>query len=205
MHIVDGTLSLPIIAVGSTLAVGGVALGLRALDAQRVPAAAMLSAVFFVASLISVPVGPSSAHLIMSGVAGLILGWAAFPALFVGLLLQTLFFGYGGLTVLGVNTLNIALPAVIVGLAAQPFLLHKRTDIALIAGGLAGGGAIALTAIFVALELALTGEAFFVSAQGVVLIHIPIMMIEGLISVAVVRFLRQVKPALLTPGRRSWA
>jgi cobalt/nickel transport system permease protein len=44
----------------------------------------VLSATFFVASLIHVPVGPSSVHLIMSGLAGLVLGWTAFPALFVG-------------------------------------------------------------------------------------------------------------------------
>ncbi|MDJ0931506.1 energy-coupling factor ABC transporter permease [Breoghania sp.] len=33
------------------------------------------------------PIVPSSVHLILNELAGLVLGWAAFPALFVGLLL----------------------------------------------------------------------------------------------------------------------
>ncbi len=197
MHIVDGALSLPVIVTGTTLAVGGMAMGLRKLDIERVPAAAMLSAAFFVASLIHVPVGPSSVHLIMSGPAGLVLGWAAFPALFVGLLLQTLFFGFGGLTVLGVNTLNIALPAVIVGALARPFLLSASPRRAAIVGGLAGAGAITLTALLVALSLSLSHEAFWASAQIVLISHISIMLIEGAISAALVSFLRQVKPELL--------
>lgn len=204
MHIVDGALSLPVIVTGTTLAVGGMAVGLRALDVDRVPAAAMLSAAFFVASLVHVPVGPSSVHLIMSGPAGLILGWAAFPALFVGLLLQTLFFGFGGLTVLGVNTLNIALPAVLVGLLARPLLVGATPRRAAIVGGIAGAGAITMTAILVALSLAFSHEAFWASAQVVLVSHISIMLIEGAISAALVSFLLQVKPELLkAPIRRG--
>jgi len=124
MHIVDGALSNPVVIGGAVAAVGGIALGLRALPLDRIPAAGVLSASFFVTSLIHVPVGPSSVHLILNGLAGLILGWAAFPALFVGLVLQAVFFGFGGLTVLGVNTVNIALAAVIVGLVFRPLILR---------------------------------------------------------------------------------
>ncbi len=44
---------------------------------------------------------------------GLLLGWPAFPAILVGLFLQALLFQFGGLTVLGVNTFNVAVPAVL--------------------------------------------------------------------------------------------
>ncbi|NBC95536.1 MAG: cobalamin biosynthesis protein CbiM, partial [Deinococcus-Thermus bacterium] len=88
MHIVDGALAGEVVAGGAVLAVGGLAVGLRSLDLERIPAAGLLAATFFTASLIHVPLGPSSVHLIMNGLAGLVLGWAAFPALFVGLLLQ---------------------------------------------------------------------------------------------------------------------
>ncbi|MCV6597055.1 MAG: cobalt transporter CbiM, partial [Mangrovicoccus sp.] len=103
MHIVDGALSNPVVIGGAIAAAGGIAMGLRSLDLDRIPTAGVLSAAFFVASLIHVPIGPSSVHLILNGLAGLLLGWAAFPALFVGLLLQAVFFGFGGLTVLGIN------------------------------------------------------------------------------------------------------
>ncbi len=71
---------------------------------------AVLSSVFFIASLIHVPVGPSAAHLILNGVCGLLLGWMAFPAILVGLALHALLFQFGGLTTLGVNTFNMAFP-----------------------------------------------------------------------------------------------
>ncbi len=196
---------MPVVAASSVLAVGGMALGLRALNVDRVPAAAMLSAAFFVASLVHVPVGPTSVHLIMSGPAGLILGWAAFPALFVGLLLQTLFFGFGGLTVLGVNTLNIALPAVMVGVLARPFLMSGNLRRTAIVGGLASAGAITSTALLVALDLWLSSQAFWAAAQVILVSHISIMVIEGAIGAALVSFLRQVKPELLMAPLRATA
>ncbi|MFW5833801.1 MAG: energy-coupling factor ABC transporter permease, partial [Pseudomonadota bacterium] len=67
MHIVDGALATEVVAGGAVLAVGGLALGLRQLDLERIPAAGLLAATFFVASLIHVPIGPTSVHLIMNG------------------------------------------------------------------------------------------------------------------------------------------
>jgi cobalt/nickel transport system permease protein len=50
------------------------------------------------------------------GIVGLRLGWGAFPAILVALTLQTVFFRFGGITTLGVNTVSMAMPAVIIGL-----------------------------------------------------------------------------------------
>ena len=119
MHIVDGALSNEVLIVGSAMSAVGIVVGLRKLTMDLIPAAGVLSATFFVASLIHVPLGFSSVHLILNGLAGIILGWAAFPALFVALLLQAVFFAFGGISVLGVNTLNIAAPAVLVGLMVK--------------------------------------------------------------------------------------
>ena len=44
---------------------------------------------------------------------GLVLGWAIFPTVLVGLILQVVFFSIAGPTVLGINTLIMALPGVI--------------------------------------------------------------------------------------------
>ena len=82
MHIVDGALSNPVVIGGAVLAIAGIARGLKDLDMERIPAAGVLSAAFFVAALVQIPIGPSRVHLIMNGLAGLVLGWVAFPALF---------------------------------------------------------------------------------------------------------------------------
>lgn len=203
MHIVDGALSNPVVIGGAIAAVGGIAMGLRSLPLERIPAAGVLSASFFVASLIHVPIGPSSVHLILNGLAGLILGWAAFPALFVGLLLQAVFFGFGGLTVLGVNAVNIALPAVLVGLAFRPLVARGSPLEGAIWGGIGGAMAIALTTLAVALSLMLSGDEFILAAKLVFFSHIPVMLIEGLLSAAAIFLARRVKPELFidTKGR----
>ena len=196
VHIVDGALAGEVVAGGAVLAVGGLALGLRTLDLERIPAAGLLSATFFTASLIHVPLGPSSVHLIMNGLAGLVLGWAAFPALFVGLLLQAVFFGFGGVTVLGVNTIAIALPAVLVGLAARPLLREPAPGRAAVVGALAGGAAIAGTAVLVAAALTLSGEAFVPAAKLVLVAHVPVIVVEAFVCAAAVVLIRKVKPEL---------
>ena len=99
------------LAFGAAVTAGMLAVALRNLDYERIPQAAVMAAAFFVASLVQVPLGPASMHLLLNGLMGLVLGWAAVPALLVGLVLQAVFFGYGGLVVLGVNTMNLALPA----------------------------------------------------------------------------------------------
>jgi cobalt/nickel transport system permease protein len=113
MHISEGVLSGPVLISGGALAAAGTAIGLKKLDYDRIAQAGILSAAFFVASLIHVPIGPSNAHLILNGLVGLLLGWAAFPAILVALVLQAMLFQFGGITGLGVNTIIMALPAVL--------------------------------------------------------------------------------------------
>ncbi|MBZ4021757.1 cobalamin biosynthesis protein CbiM [Rhodobacter sp. TJ_12] len=198
MHIVDGALSAPVLVAGAALTVGGITLGLRQMTLERIPAAGVLSASFFVASLIHVAVGPSSVHLILNGLAGLVLGWTAFPALFVALVLQAVFFGFGGITVLGVNTFNIAMPAVLLGLALRSLIANAAPTMAAVWGALGGGGAIALTTLFVAASLVFSGEAFVPAAKLVFFAHIPVMVIEAAVSAAAILLIKRVKPELFT-------
>lgn len=121
-HIPDGVLSAPVLISGALVSTGLLAVALRRLREAELPRAAVLAAAFFVSSLISVPLGPSSVHLLLNGLMGLLLGWAAVPAIFVALILQAVFFGFGGLLVLGVNTLNLVLPALIVARLLRPML-----------------------------------------------------------------------------------
>lgn len=197
MHIVDGALANSVVIGGAIATVAGLAMGLRALPMEKIPAAGVLSATFFVASLVNVPIGPSSVHLILNGLVGLILGWAAFPALVVGLLLQAVFFGFGGVTVLGVNAFNIAMPAVIVGLLFGPLIRRASVRAASLWGGLAGALANVMTTFGVAGALALSGDQFLPAAKLVFLAHLPIVVIEGFLTAAAVTLIFKVKPALL--------
>lgn len=194
MHIVDGALADSVVIGGAVLAVAGISYGLSRMDLERIPQMGVLSAAFFIASLIHVPVGPTSLHLILNGLIGLALGWAAFPVLFVALILQAVFFGYGGLIVLGVNTLNIALPGVIAWLLIEKRVLINPPQQAAIWGGIAGALSILLTATMVSISLALSGEAFVAAAKLVLWSHIPLMVIEALVTAAAVFLLTKVKP-----------
>ena len=114
MHISEGYLSGPVLVSGAALAAAGTAIGLKALDYDRIAQAGILASAFFVASLVHVPIGPANAHLILNGIIGLLLGWSAFPVILAALVLQSVFFQFGGITSLGVNTVIMAAPAVAV-------------------------------------------------------------------------------------------
>ncbi|MGF1760365.1 cobalt transporter CbiM [Photobacterium sagamiensis] len=191
MHIVDGVLATPVLTVGIITTVIGTAWGLRSLSDEKLPQAAVLAACFFVASLIHIPLGPSSVHLIFNGLIGLLLGWAAFPVVLIGLIFQAVFFGFGGIVVLGINCLNIALPAIIVGLILKPWL---RRLPAVAVGFVAGFGAVLLTALFVALSLALSGDGFITSAKLVMFGHLPVALMEGVVSAFAYKLLCKVRP-----------
>ena len=197
MHISEGILSAPVLVGGAALALGGLAKGLKAIGEDDIPKAAVLAAVFFVASLIHVNIGPGSAHLILSGLIGLLLGWAAFPVIFAGLLLQGVLFQFGGLTVLGVNTFNMALPAVLLGVLLRSPINSRRKAVSALAAFACGGGAILLSSLLVALSLYLTGREFKFVALEILAANVPIMVIEGLMCVLVVGFLAKVRPSLL--------
>lgn len=203
MHIAEGVLSGPVLISGAALAAAGTAVGLKRLDYDRIPQAAVLSAAFFVASLVHVPVGPSSAHLILNGLVGLLLGWAAFPAILVALLLQGVLFQFGGITTLGVNTLIMALPAVICHGLFAPWIRPDRAARTAVAAAFACGGlAVFLASLVVGLALTATAESFFEIAAAVVAANLPVLVIEGIITAFCVGFLRKVQPGLL-PGANN--
>ncbi|MEL7275648.1 MAG: cobalt transporter CbiM [Pseudomonadota bacterium] len=204
MHIVDGVLSAPVLIGGAAMTVAGLGIGLRSMPIERIPSAGVLSAVFFVASTIHVSVGPSSVHLMMNGLAGLVLGWAVIPALFVGLLLQAVFFGFGGVTVLGVNTVIVVLPALATYYLCGPGLRRAaRREVAAIWGAVGGALSIALTALTVATVLMLSGDMFAPVAQLVLLSHLPVMAVEAALTAAAVALIWQVKPEVLIRPERT--
>ncbi|MBW1837726.1 MAG: cobalt transporter CbiM [Deltaproteobacteria bacterium] len=201
MHISEGVLSAPVLLSGAALTAAGTAIGLKNLDYDHIAQVGILSATFFVASLIHVPIGPSSVHLLINGIVGLLLGWAAFPAILVGLALQAMFFQFGGITVLGVNTLNVAGPAVVCYYLFGPWV-RKKTAVATVAAFACGALSVFLTALMVAVSLMFTEESFFEIASMVVVAHVPVMIIEGIVTGFCIAFLKKVQPASL-PGFSS--
>ncbi|NER80847.1 MAG: cobalt transporter CbiM, partial [Leptolyngbya sp. SIO1D8] len=118
MHIPDGILPAQICVGGYAIAGSVTWYALRQIykisDPQaEIPKAAMLAAAFFVGSSISIPIPPASVHLMLNGLLGALLGWYAWPAILIGLFLQAVLIGHGGLTTLGVNAVMIGTPALI--------------------------------------------------------------------------------------------
>ena len=201
MHFPDGVLSKPVVMTSSAVAIAGVAYGLRSIDYDQIPRVAVLAATFFAASLIHVPVGPTSTHLILNGMMGLLIGWAAFPALLVALLLQAVFFGFGGFTSLGGNVVLMAIPAVLVyhlfGVRIRKATSSKRL---FTIGLLTGMTAITLTALIGSGLLFLSGREFIGAVAAILLAHIPVAIIEGFVTGAILSFLYKVRPELLQHG-----
>jgi cobalt/nickel transport system permease protein len=197
MHISEGILSAPVLATGAAVTVAGTAIGLKKMDYDKAPAVALLSAVFFIASLVHVPVGPAAAHLVLNGLCGVLLGWLAFPAILVGVTLHAILFQFGGLTTLGVNTFNMAFPAVVMGYMCRAGILSSNSLVRGACEFLAGAGSILLAALLVALSLAASGDSLRSVAWLIVAAHIPVMIVEGIITVFAIEFLRRIRPEAL--------
>ena len=198
MHISEGILSAPVLLSGVVLTSVGTAVGLKKMDYDRIARAGILAAAFFVASLIHVPIGPASVHLVLNGIVGLLMGWAAFPVILVGLMLQGVIFQFGGITTLGVNTVIMATPALIGHYVFGP-LIQKKSVIASAASFGCGFSAILFGTVLVAAALMFTQKDFFEVTLVVAAANFPLMIIEGFITVFCVAFLKKVQPAML-PG-----
>ncbi len=197
MHISDGILSAPVLITGFIGTIAVAAYTMRQLDLDDIPKVSVITSVFFVASLIHVPIGPSSVHLILGGLVGVVLGVRAFPAIMLGIILQTILFGHGGVTVIGVNTMMLGGGGLI---AYGIWQLRHRFDIKkkeMIFGGLAGAAAIFSSGIVLALSLVTTGEEFIATAIYTLVAHIPVMIIEAMVVGACAAFLAKVKPDAL--------
>ena len=116
VHISDGVLLPSWQLLGAVLAVGLLFHGARRIAEDEVPRLGVLTAAFFVASQIHLPVaGVGSAHLLLNGLMAAVLGRRAVVAIGIGLAMQVLLFGHGGWNTLGVNLVVYTLPTLPVG------------------------------------------------------------------------------------------
>jgi cobalt/nickel transport system permease protein len=197
VHLADGVLSNPA-WVGGYLAAGVlVGFSMWRVREEEIPRIGVMTAAFFVASQIHIPLGVTSAHLLLNGLVGVLLGRRAAVAIVVGLFLQSFLFAHGGLTALGVNVTVYALPAVIAGMLFRPVRrLGWLSDFAL--GLLFGGTTAIVTVVLNYLILLFAGVEDWQALAWIVLVsHLPIIVVEAIGVGFVVRHLGKVKPEWL--------
>jgi cobalt/nickel transport system permease protein len=199
MHISDGVLPLSAAIGGYVASAVITAYSARQTRSTDLPKVAVVTSAFFVASLIHVPFGPTSVHLLLPGLVGAMLGPGAFLSIGLGLLLQSLLFQFGGITALGANALMMGLPALLCGKIFQTWKGNFRRR-QMIVGGIAGALGTTAAAVILALLLASGGEDFFGVAKIALAAHLPVIIIEGAITAFTVGFLNRVKPELLEPA-----
>ena len=203
MHLSEGLLRPEILIGGAVISAAFTLYAFKTLKDDEIPKTAVLSALFFLASFIHVPIGPTSVHLVLGGIVGAMLGIRAFIAIFVALLLQGVLFGFGGLTTLGINLFNLATPTLIgYWLFMLPSTKRWQKDLLWF---LVGFIPLALSAFLLSLTLALNGDAFVDAAKLALMAHLPIMFIEGFITLFALRFIEKVSPHLLHVKKECYA
>lgn len=198
VHLSDGAIA------GPWLVGGFVGAGLLLLVAswrlteEWVPRIGVLSAAFFIGSTIHIKLAvlPTSVHLVLNGLVGVVLGRRAPLAVTVGLALQYFLLAHGGLTTLGLNACIIGIPAVIAG---QLFPLLRRAGVPAFALGCLLGTGAAGAAVGLNFFVLLAGgkDDWETLAKLVLLAHVPVVIVEGLMLGVVVRYLKKVKPEML--------
>ena len=180
MHIADGVLTAPTLITGGALALTGIWYGLRKLAPEKMMSVAILTAAFFVVTLIHLP---GDIHLVLNGLLGVVLGWAAFPAVAVALLLQCVLFQ---LCIAG-------FPAVLCGALFRRFFACQGH---MVMAFLCGLSSIILSALTASLFLISSGPMFWGTASALLIGHIPIMLLEGLVTAFIYTRVIQIVPEL---------
>ena len=211
MHMADALLSP---AVGATMwAVSAVSIGVSAvkikkdeLSEKKLPIMAVTGAFVFAAQMINftIPGTGSSGH-IGGGIllAGLLGGFPALLSIAAVLIIQCLFFADGGLLALGCNIFNMGvIPCLIIyPLLFKPLLRSnvsaKRLTLASILSVMLG---LEVGAFCVVLETVASGvtELPFATFTALMLpIHLAIGLVEGVVTAAILCFVRSMRPELL--------
>lgn len=202
MHLHEAVLAgspagIGVLCAGAVGTAVGTAIGLRKMDNEHVPCVAVVTSAFFVISSIHVPAGVTSVHLVLTGLVGLLLGWTAFPALLIALMLQALLLGHGGVLALGINTLVMATPAVVCHHVFRRSVCCGHDKVAGLAGVVGGATGVLGAAFLMSTALWLSGEAFTVPAVAILVSHLGVALVEGLVTGGAVVFLRRVRPDVL--------
>ncbi|MGF1480674.1 MAG: cobalt transporter CbiM [Cyanophyceae cyanobacterium] len=211
MHIPDGIIDSPTVLVGGYAITGGVTwyclhkINKEKNPQAKIPKAALLTVAFFVVNLINIPVPPSSIHLVLNGLMGVVLGYYAFLAILVALFFQAMLFQHGGITTLGINAVIMGIPALF---AYAIFRLRHRVKIndqqktrifAFVAGasGVMIAAAIFATVVITTITSDLDAQTERNAVYLSFLVYSIPAIIEGIFTMMLASFLERVKPELL--------
>ena len=198
VHLSDGAIATPWLVGGFAGLAVLLTLAAWRIREEEIPRVGVLTAAFFVGSTIHIKLAllPTSVHLILNGLVGVVLGRRAPLAVTVGLALQYLLLAHGGYTTLGLNACIIAVPAVVAGWA-YPVL--KRLGLPPFACGVLLGGGAAAASVGLNFLVLLAGgkEDWEWLAKLVLLAHVPVVVVEGLMLGVIVRYVEKVKPEML--------
>lgn len=208
MHIPDGLMDPVIVGVGWIIAIVIVVTAIRVanrrLDERQIPVMGVLAAAVFVAQMLNFPVlGGTSGHLVGAALLAIVLGpWTAIIVMLAILLVQGLAFGDGGLTALGLNTLNMAIVGSFVGWFSFRGLRRWNQEIAVFAAAwLSVFLGAALCATELSLSFAISGGTYgivgTVAFPAMLGYHVLIGIGEGIISAGTFVFISRVSPEVL--------
>jgi cobalt/nickel transport system permease protein len=173
------------------------------LDEKTVPLMAVLAAGIFAIMSINIPIPfGTSGHMVGGALVAIVFcaPEAAIIIFALVLLVQALFFGDGGITVLGANVVNMGIIGGFVGLFTFKALRKYIGKIPSIA--VASWLSIFIAAEAVAIELWLAGKFPLILGLSLMgLLHIFIGIIEAILTVVVILALEKVRPDLLAWNR----
>jgi len=218
MHMANELLSVPVAA--GTFAIAGIGLGLvcnrikQTVTTDQLGLMGILGAFVFAAQMVNLPLPGlpgTSGHLIGAVLLAILLGPHA-SALVVSsiVIVQCLIFQDGGLLALGCNLINMALVPAYLGYALYRLILNRghgtwRFHVAVLASALI---TVLTSAVLVPVQTAFSGVLavpFSTFAWTMLSVHLVIGLMEGVITVAVLAYVRQVRPDILSQTDQTCA
>jgi cobalt/nickel transport system permease protein len=215
MHIPDGFINTSTAVVTWAASAGGVGYSVRRmsreLQEKQVPLMGVTAAFIFAAQMMNFTVaGGTSGHLLGAAIATILLGpWAGCLVLTAVLAVQALLFQDGGLIALGANIFNMGIVGVAVAWVVYhglKRLLGEMTWTTFVSAFAAAWLSVVCASLAASAELCISGMSpakVVFPAMG--LVHMFIGIGEGLITTAVLAFLRAVRPDLLAMRQPSEA
>lgn len=200
MHIPDGFINIPVSAGAFVLSLSGLTVAVRRtkkiLNDRLIPHMGVFAAFIFAAQMFNFPVAAGTSGHLMGGVlASIVMGpMAASIAMTVVLIVQCIVFQDGGLLALGTNILNMAIVGTWLGWGVYKVISASSDGLRFFAGVFLGSWiSVVAAASLCALELHLSNTIpLKLALPAMVGVHTIIGIGEGIITVAVVSFLKRV-------------
>ncbi len=207
VHIPDGFLSLPVMAVTWVIAISLIALSLKQVQAEyqerAVPLMGVCAAFIFAAQMINFPIpGGTSGHLLGGTLAGALLGpWAGSLVMSAVFIVQGVVFQDGGITAMGANIFNMGLIGTFGGYylfrTVRNLIGRDKLQGMVVGCAIASWASVVVASAICAVELAFSGNVpLTVALVTMVGWHLLIGIGEAMITVATVTFVWRTRPEL---------